>query len=95
MFDPLAGDLGLRVGRELVLGGPLAVRPSLGVRYGTTPGIPLSCTDTADGAITCSRAATDPVYAVYVPGRTVSPFAELVVEFREAGRSTALEVESD
>ena len=90
VFDPLAGDLGLRVGRELVLGGPLAVRPSLGVRYGTTPGIPLSCTDTADGAITCSRAATDPVYAVYVPGRTVSPFAELVVEFREAGRSTAL-----
>lgn len=90
VFDPLAGDLGLRVGRELVLGGPLAVRPSLGVRYGTTPGIPLRC----DGGepSQCASDLSDAVYAVYAPGRTISPFAEVVVEYREAGRSTALGV---
>lgn len=90
VFDPLAGDLGLRVGRELVLGGPLAVRPSLGVRYGTTPGIALSCAEDGDGAARCAADTEAPTYAVYAPGAAVSPFGELVVEYREAGRSTAL-----
>jgi len=92
VFDPYAFDGGLRVGRELVVGGPLAVRPSLGVRYGVVPGIRLDCASDG-GAATCpDGGVADPVYAVHVPGRAVSPFGELVVEFREAGRSTALGV---
>lgn len=87
VFDPFAFDAGLRLGRELVVGGPLAVRPSLGARYGIVPGIAVDCAE-ADSGLTCPSAA--PTYATFLPGRAISPFAEVAVEYREAGRSTAL-----
>lgn len=89
VFDPLAIDGGLRIGREIVLGGPLAMRTSLGVRYGLVPGIGVECGE-GDGGMVCPAEVVD--YELYVPGRAVSPFGELAIEYREAGRSTALGV---
>jgi hypothetical protein len=91
VFDPFALEGGLRIGRELVVGGPLAVRPSLGVRYGTVPGIALLCDDAGEAAATCPG-GDDPAFAVFASGRAISPFAEVAVEYREAGRTTALGV---
>ncbi len=82
---------GVRVGRELALGGPLSVRPSVGARYGLVPGIALGC-DEADGALTCVPDADDPDVALFATGRAITPFVELALEFREAGRTTALGV---
>ncbi|MDP2311869.1 MAG: hypothetical protein Q8P41_03125 [Pseudomonadota bacterium] len=92
--DPYAWGAGLRVGRELALGGPLALRPSLGVRYGLVPGIGYAC-DEADGALSCtplSAAAGPGEVEIYAVGRAITPFAELSLEYREAGRTTALGV---
>lgn len=81
---------GLRVGYELVLGGPLAARPSLGARYGYVPGIGLVC-DEAGGALACVPPDdADHALELYAVGRAFTPFAELDVEYREAGRTTAL-----
>ncbi len=85
---------GLRIGRELVLGGPLAFRPSLGVRYGLVPGIGYAC-DEDDGALACVPVGGDTGAAdveIYAVGRAITPFVELSLEYREAGRTTALGV---
>ena len=86
---------GLRVGRELALGGPLALRPSLGLRYGLVPGIGYAC-DEADGALACVPKGDfptedgDPAVEIYAVGRAFTPFVELALEYRDAGRTTAL-----
>lgn len=82
---------GVRVGREFALGGPVGVRPSVGVRYGLVPGIGFGC-DEADGALTCALPDADAEVEIYALGRAVTPFAELSIEYREAGRTTALGV---
>lgn len=82
---------GARIGTEVFLGGPLAVRPSLLLRYGQIPGIGLACTEDAGGWDCAVEApASGPVHHVYAAGRGIMPGAELLVEYREAGRTTAL-----
>ncbi len=88
--SPTAVSGGLRVGREFVLGGPLGVRPSIGVRYGLVPGIGFAC-HSADNSYTCVPIGEAPgEIEIYAVGRSFAPFAELSVEYREAGRTTAL-----
>lgn len=83
---------GVRLGQEFSVDGPLSIRPAVGVRYGLVPGVPFSC-DEAEGALTCvplHEGEAD--VEIYALGRAVTPFAELSVAFREAGRTTALGV---
>lgn len=90
-FNPRAVGGGLRVGTELMVGGPLAFRPSVGYRYVLVPGVPLSCAGPRpDGDYTCSipdgGGADATVYAV---GRAHAPFGEIAVDWRRAGRTTS------
>ncbi len=78
--------VGLRVGRELPTRLPLGIRPSLSVRYLAAPGIPLDCS--GDGRCAVGGDG-DPDRRVYATGRAVAPGLELVVEYRQAGRTTA------
>lgn len=96
--DPFTYTAGLRFGREFLIGGPLALRPSIGYRYGFVPGIPLSCesSDPADpfaGPYLCrdpAKADGTPDVKVHAVGRTHLPFAELSLDYRHAGRTTAM-----
>jgi hypothetical protein len=85
----LAG--GVRVGRELMIGGPLALRPTLGYRYGVIPGVALGCVGGGGEGLTCdtSPAPTDD-WAVYASALAHIPSAELSMNYRRAGRTTAL-----
>jgi hypothetical protein len=88
---PAAATLGLRLGRELMVAGPLALRPGLGYRYGYLPGIPLACDRGSEAAELSCAAPTEgePDVMVYAIGRAHIPFAELSVDWRRAGRTTA------
>lgn len=87
VFDPWSFGGGLRVSRELVVGGPLAIRPGIGARYALLPGIQLDC---PDASLQCGEpGSVEPLMRVYAVGHAVVPFAELDVQFREAGRTTA------
>jgi hypothetical protein len=86
--DPRAFSVGGRFGRELVLGGPLVVRPSLGVRWRRVPGVGLRCDVAA--ALECTASSKEADVEVFVVGDAVAPWAELAVQYREAGRTTAL-----
>ncbi len=91
--DFAAFGAGLRVGTELLLGGPLAFRPFLGYRYGLLPGVPFECTDDR-GALTCSADLDDPVVTerFYGTARVHIAALELGVDYREGGRTNALGV---
>ncbi len=90
--NPSAFTVGARVGRELMIGGPLAFRPSIGYRYGYVPGIAFDCFE-AGGTYTCAdprETGRQEVDAqVYAVGRAHIPFVELAVDWRRAGRTTA------
>jgi hypothetical protein len=96
--DPLSYTAGLRFGREFLIGGPLALRPSLGYRYGYIPGIALACEssdplDPFKGPYTCrnpDKADGTPDLKVYAVARTHLPFMELSLDYRHAGRTTAV-----
>jgi len=96
--DPFTYTAGLRFGREFLIGGPLAFRPSFGYRYGFVPGIPLACesSDPQDpfvGPYSCrdpSQSDGTPDVKVYAVGRAHLPFAELSLDYRHAGRTTAM-----
>ena len=85
----LAG--GLRLGRELMIGGPLALRPTLGYRYGVIPGVALGCVGGGGEGLTCDtvQRPTDD-WAVYASALAHIPYAELSMNYRRAGRTTAL-----
>ncbi len=90
--NPTAFTVGARVGQELMIGGPLAFRPSIGYRYGYVPGIAMDCFERA-GTYEC-RDPRDTGNAevdarVYAVGRAHIPFIELAVDWRRAGRTTA------
>jgi len=83
------GALG-RVGGEVFLGGPLAVRPDLTLRWAQIPGIALACDDGATWSCSWDGPGEGPQHHAYAPARAWIPGAELLVEYREAGRTTAL-----
>ena len=79
-----------RVGTELFTSLPLSIRPSAVIRYGQLPAVPMACEATAADwscAIGDAGAGELPVLA---RGAAWMPGGELVVEYREAGRTTAL-----
>jgi hypothetical protein len=82
---------GVRLGRELMIGGPLALRPTLGYRYGVIPGVALGCVGGSGEGLSCDTTpeATDD-WAVYASALAHIPTAELSMNYRRAGRTTAL-----
>lgn len=81
---------GARVGTELFTRLPLSIRPSAVLRVGQLPAIPLACAE-AGGAWSCALGEAGPgELPVLARGRAWMPGGELVVEYREAGRTTAL-----
>ncbi len=86
-----AMGLGVRFGRELMVAGPLAVRPSLGYRFGYVPGIPFECSSAGDSyrCLPPDSGSADPDVLVYAVGRAHVPYAELSMDWRRAGRTTA------
>lgn len=86
--QPQALTLGARVGKELMLGGPLALRPALGYRWGLVPGIPLSCSG-SDLVCTAPDLNPDPEILIYAVGTAHFLSAELNVDWRRAGRTNA------
>lgn len=88
--EPMSFAAGLRLGREVMVGGPLAVRPSVGYRYGTIPGIGLDCVS-AGGSYACAPLGDPPVgeLLVYANSPVHVPYAEVSIDWRKAGRTTA------
>ncbi len=89
--SPGAFSGGLRLGTELLVGGPLAFRPFLGYRHGLLPGIEFDCSGSLDG-LACApemddSGVTDHFYAT---SRVHVGCAELAVDYREGGRTNAL-----
>lgn len=76
---------GVRVGRELAVAGPLSLRPALGVRGLRLPGVLLECT----GACTPAWTAAEGDTLLSATSWVTLPYAELSVDWRQAGRSTA------
>ncbi|MBK9647563.1 MAG: hypothetical protein IPO67_20785 [Deltaproteobacteria bacterium] len=82
---------GLRLGRELMIGGPLALRPTLGYRYGVIPGVALGCVGGSGEGLSCDTSpAPSDDWAVYASALAHIPTAELSMNYRRAGRTTAL-----
>lgn len=96
IFDPLGLAGGLRVGHEFAIGGPVALRPSLGVRYASVPGIELTCAwdDATHASATCDAPGSlaTPAIAAYADGRAIAPYLEVAAEYRQGGRTTSLGV---
>ncbi|MED5374400.1 MAG: hypothetical protein VX899_25505 [Myxococcota bacterium] len=87
--QPHALALGARVGRELMVAGPLALRPALGYRYGYLPGVPLACSR-QDGLVCTAPAQTEsPEVLIYAVGRAHFVYGEINVDWRRAGRTNA------
>ena len=90
-FNPRALGGGLRIGTELMVGGPLAFRPSLGYRYLLVPGLALDCAGPQPGGdYLCAAPGGGGADAtVYAVGRAHAPFGEIAVDWRRAGRTTS------
>jgi hypothetical protein len=96
--DPLAYTVGLRAGREFAIGGPIALRPSVGYRYGYVPGIALICesadpNDAYANPYTChdpSKADGEGDVKVYAIARTHIPFGEIALDYRHSRKTTAV-----
>ncbi|MEL6347551.1 MAG: hypothetical protein AAFV53_30870 [Myxococcota bacterium] len=73
-----------RVGKEFVLSGAFSVRPTLQFGVGWFPGIGLRCDGTS-----CSPASGDAIDR-YVNSVAYLGGGELLIEYREAGRTTAV-----
>lgn len=85
-------EAGLRVGRELVLWGPLSLRPSLLYRVGTQTGLELDCQgwESEDWRCTLAREASTAAAAVQTTSVAHRPGVELALDWRQAGRTTAI-----
>ncbi len=92
-----ATSLGVRFGHEIPVDAPLAIRPSLGYRFGYLPGIGFDCVQDDVGAFLCSdsgggnavQSDLPPVLRVHGVARVHQPLFELALEYRKAGRTTA------
>ncbi len=89
-LGPLATGLGGKVGGEIFLGGPLALRPSATLRWVQLPGLTLMCEDGEIWSCNADGPASGPAHQVYTQASGLAPGLELLVEYREAGRTTAL-----
>ena len=85
------GSIAARVGKDLVLQGPVSLRPGLVARAGWMPGIPYLC-DGSGEAWACSPASEAPELSntVYATARIVGIGGGVLLEYREAGRTTSL-----
>jgi hypothetical protein len=85
------GSIAARVGRELVLQGPVSLRPSALVRAGWLPGVPYRC-DGAGVTWDCAPARDAGALSseVYATARVLGIGGELLFEYRQAGRTTSL-----
>ena len=80
---------GIRIGGEVFTSLPLSIRPSAVLRYGQLPAVPVAC-DPGAGPWACQVGNTSAGQAAgLVSGQAWMPGGELVVEYREAGRTTA------
>ncbi|MCB9762929.1 MAG: hypothetical protein H6739_24220 [Alphaproteobacteria bacterium] len=86
---PASFAAGVRLGRELMISGPLALRPAVGYRYGLVPGLAMGCVDGDTWSCTPLTNDSDEALTVYAISRAHVPFAELSVDWRKAGRTTA------
>lgn len=86
--SPLEMAGGIRLGTELFLDGPLALRPSIGYRYGILPGVGYDCA-ASDSGYECAE-GLDPVEArYYAITRAHIPYAELSIDYRSGGNISA------
>ena len=97
--NPYAYTLGISVGREVLLGGPLVIRPALGVRYGFLPGVALACNQVggkahAPESYVCEdpdkERDWDPELYVYSISRVVLPHVGLSLETRRTRATSAV-----
>lgn len=91
--QPGASAAGLRVGMELFMDGPFALRPGLGYRYALLPGIGADCVETRAG-LECGAPGTLqwPDAQVWGVARAHVPYAEIAMDYRQGGRVNALGV---
>ncbi len=89
--SPLAMAAGLRLGTELFVGGPLALRPSLGYRYGLLPGLAFACQE-ADAGLACAPEleGAEPASRFYAVAPFHAAYGELSADYRQGGRANAL-----
>lgn len=81
---------GARIGTERFAASSLSVRPSVTVRYGQVPGIALDCVH-AGSTWTCSAPTlTGAPLRVHAIGHSIAPGLELALDYRDAGRTTAV-----
>ncbi len=76
--SPWAGSANLHVGADLPVAGAIAFRPGVGLAAQLVEGLPVPCE--------CGLGAPT---TLYVPGWAVGPAAQVGVEWRQAGRSSA------
>jgi len=92
-WSPQAAGGGLRLGTELTVGGPLAIRPGLGYRFAQTPGVPLACSGRdLEDTWTCAvpeEGAPASDATIMAVGQAHIPYLEVAVHWRRAGRTTA------
>jgi hypothetical protein len=79
-----------RVGTELFTSLPLSIRPSAVLRVGQLPAVPMACVAAGEDWSCAVGEAGPGELPVLARGTAWMPGGELVVEYREAGRTTAL-----
>jgi hypothetical protein len=84
------GSIAARLGREILLQGPVSLRPGVVARAGWLPGVPYRC-DASGDAWSCAPATEAPElsHTLYATARVVGIGGEMLVEYREAGRTTS------
>jgi hypothetical protein len=88
---PIPWSAGVRIGTELVGGGALAIRPSLLLRGGRVAGVGLDCVQGDAGWFCGTPDGIDgDALRVYTPSMVALPGIELSVDYRQAGRTTAV-----
>jgi hypothetical protein len=80
---------GLRAGLEIPGTEPLVIRPSIGYRYSTVPGLELQCV--TDGtSYTCGTPGAPTDLVVYAVGRAHIPFFELSLAHLDQRRTSGV-----
>ncbi|MFT7519764.1 MAG: hypothetical protein ACI9MC_001908 [Kiritimatiellia bacterium] len=83
--NPRSVTVGTRVGLTLASDSPLVLRPSVGYRFGTVPGLRLSC-KLSDESLICGDGPED--VALYTEGTAHVPFVELSLDYQDQRRTS-------